>query len=95
MTNSGPKTLVLGLGNVLMGDEGVGVYVVRELEKRSPCPDVECLDGGTGGFILLEPMEAAGPHHHDRCGRRWQPDWHRLPHRAALLARLPADPDRA
>ncbi len=28
------KTLVLGLGNVLMGDEGVGVHVVRALEKQ-------------------------------------------------------------
>ena len=57
--SSGPKTLVLGLGNVIMGDEGVGVHVVRALEKRAPHPDVEYLDGGTGGFILLEPMQAA------------------------------------
>src|ERR1017187_5776321 len=56
---SGPKTLVLGLGNVIMGDEGVGVHVVRALEKRPPHPNVEYLDGGTGGFILLEPMQAA------------------------------------
>lgn len=42
-----------------MGDEGIGVYVVRELEKY-PLPEgVECLDGGTGGFTLLEPLEAA------------------------------------
>jgi len=59
VTNSGPKTLVLGLGNILMADEGVGVHVVRALEQRSLPPDVECLDGGTGGFILLEPMQEA------------------------------------
>lgn len=53
------KTLVLGLGNVLMGDEGMGVYVVRELEKRTLPTGVECLDGGTGGFTLLEPLENA------------------------------------
>lgn len=53
------KTLVLGLGNVLMGDEGIGVYVVRELEKRALPAGVECLDGGTGGFTLLEPLENA------------------------------------
>ncbi len=59
MTNSGKKTLVLGLGNVLMGDEGIGVHVVRALEQH-PLPDnVECLDGGTGGFILLEPLQSA------------------------------------
>jgi hydrogenase maturation protease len=53
------KTLVLGLGNVLMGDEGIGVHVVREVEKHQLPAGVECLDGGTGGFILLEPMENA------------------------------------
>jgi hydrogenase maturation protease len=50
---------VLGLGNVLMADEGVGVHVVRALEGRALPPGVECLDGGTGGFILLEPMQDA------------------------------------
>ena len=53
------KTLVLGLGNVIMGDEGVGVHVVRQLEKHPLPADVECLDGGTGGFILLEPLQNA------------------------------------
>jgi len=60
VTSNRPKTLVLGLGNVLMGDEGVGVHVVRALEKLSLPANVECLDGGTGGFILLEPMQEAG-----------------------------------
>lgn len=65
MTNSpgenGPvKTLVLGLGNVLMGDEGIGVYVVRAVEQHPLPAGVECLDGGTGGFTLLEPLEDAG-----------------------------------
>jgi hydrogenase maturation protease len=59
VTNSGAKTLVLGLGNILMGDEGVGVHVLRALEKHSLSQDIECLDGGTGGFILLEPMQSA------------------------------------
>ena len=59
MTSNQPKTLVLGLGNVLMGDEGVGVHVVRALEKMSLPQGVECLDGGTGGFVLLEPMQEA------------------------------------
>jgi hydrogenase maturation protease len=53
------KTLVLGLGNVLMADEGVGVHVVRALEAIGLAEGVECLDGGTGGFILLEPMQDA------------------------------------
>jgi hydrogenase maturation protease len=53
------KTLVLGLGNVLMGDEGIGVHVVRALELRTLPEGTECLDGGTGGFILLEPLQSA------------------------------------
>ena len=57
--NTNQKTLILGLGNVIMGDEGVGVHVVRALEKLSLPPGVECLDGGTGGFILLEPLQNA------------------------------------
>jgi hydrogenase maturation protease len=61
--NQQKKTLVLGLGNVLMGDEGIGIYVVRAVEQKLAelgLPgDVECLDGGTGGFSLLEPLENA------------------------------------
>jgi hydrogenase maturation protease len=57
--NEGGKTLVLGLGNLLMGDEGVGVHVVRALEKHTLPASVECLDGGTGGFTLLGPLESA------------------------------------
>jgi hydrogenase maturation protease len=59
VANEPVKTLVLGLGNVLMGDEGIGVYVVREIEKHTLPAGVECLDGGTGGFTLLEPLEDA------------------------------------
>ncbi len=42
-----------------MGDEGVGVHVVRALEQHSLPAGVECLDGGTGGFVLLEPLQNA------------------------------------
>ena len=57
--NSGKHVLVLGIGNVLLGDEGVGVEVVRQV-SRAPLPEhVECLDGGTGSFLLLEPMQSA------------------------------------
>jgi hydrogenase maturation protease len=57
--NSNHKILVLGLGNVIMGDEGIGVHVVRALGQQALPPNVECLDGGTGGFILLEPLQNA------------------------------------
>ena len=63
MTTSAQKTLVLGLGNVIMGDEGVGVHVVRAVEKQLAehplAGAVECLDGGTGGFTLLGPLQSA------------------------------------
>jgi hydrogenase maturation protease len=42
-----------------MGDEGIGVYAVRALEQYTLPANVECLDGGTGGFTLLEPLENA------------------------------------
>ena len=49
------KTLILGIGNILMGDEGVGIHVVRYLEKHANhLQGVDFLDGGTGGFHLLE-----------------------------------------
>jgi hydrogenase maturation protease len=57
--NQQKKTLVLGLGNIILGDEGIGVHVVRSLEKYSLPANVECLDGGTGGFVLLEPLQSA------------------------------------
>ena len=48
-----PRLLVLGIGNLLMGDEGVGVHAIRALEKEQLPDGVEMLDGGTGGFHLL------------------------------------------
>ena len=52
--------LVLGIGNTLLGDEGVGVHVVRRLmELPDPPEGVEFLDGGTGSLVLLEPMQDA------------------------------------
>ena len=58
-TNNTKKTLVLGLGNTIMGDEGVGVHVVRALAQKPLPAGVECLDGGTGGFVLLGPLQDA------------------------------------
>ncbi len=54
------KILVIGMGNVLMQDEGVGVRAVEELEQRYLIPDgVELVDGGTTGMELFEPMRGA------------------------------------
>jgi hydrogenase maturation protease len=48
------SALVLGVGNVLLQDEGVGVRTVEELQRRYDFPDdVRLLDGGTSGIELL------------------------------------------
>ena len=47
--------LVLGLGNILLSDEGVGVRIVEALDATHALPDeVEVLDGGTSGLDLLD-----------------------------------------
>jgi hydrogenase maturation protease len=53
----GVKTLVLGIGNTLLGDEGVGIVAMRELEALfGASADVEFLDGGTLSFTLAAPI---------------------------------------
>jgi len=47
------KTLIIGIGNYLMGDEGIGVHVIKSLDAISFPENVTILDGGTGGFHLL------------------------------------------
>ncbi len=46
-------TTLLGIGNVLMQDEGVGVHAVRYIQERYDIPDLEIVDGGTSGLSLL------------------------------------------
>jgi hydrogenase maturation protease len=52
--------LVLGIGNLLMGDEGVGVHAIRALERERWPDGVALVDGGTGGFHLLEYLQGYG-----------------------------------
>ena len=53
-------TLVLGLGNILLRDEGIGVRAVELLTERYEFPpEVELLDGGTLGLNLLPYVEDA------------------------------------
>lgn len=52
------QTLVLGVGNTLLSDEGVGVHVVERLVKLYNLPEeVQVLDGGTLGMDLLYYLE--------------------------------------
>ena len=50
--------LILGVGNYLMGDEGVGVHLIQEMAKLNLPEYLDILDGGTGGFLLLSCFEA-------------------------------------
>lgn len=55
------KILVLGIGNTLLSDEGVGIHVVDALlgAPEGPRQDVEYLDGGTLSFTLAGPIQDA------------------------------------
>jgi hydrogenase maturation protease len=49
--------LILGIGNYLMGDEGVGVHFIKNLDESSFPPRISFIDGGTGGFALIPFIE--------------------------------------
>lgn len=51
--------VVLGLGNILLGDEGVGIHALKMLEERIIDPRVNYCDGGTQGLTLLPFIEDA------------------------------------
>lgn len=49
---------VLGIGNILMGDEGVGVHVIRALKENYCFPEhISLIDGGSMGLDLLPFLE--------------------------------------
>jgi hydrogenase maturation protease len=57
------RTIVLGIGNPIMGDDGMGIHVVQDLLTRSailvlPEGNIEILDGGTLGYLLLDHVNA-------------------------------------
>jgi len=48
------KTLMLGMGNTILCDDGVGIYVVQEAAKRCQRDDVDFADASVGGMRLLD-----------------------------------------
>jgi hydrogenase maturation protease len=51
------RIVVLGIGNTILSDEGVGVHAVEALQERYELPEnVEVIDGGTSGMELLGPL---------------------------------------
>jgi hydrogenase maturation protease len=56
---AGKGALVLGVGNILLTDEGVGVRVVEAFQQRYVIPEgVDVLDGGTAGMDLLDALSS-------------------------------------
>jgi len=49
--------LVLGIGNLLLKDEGIGVHIVQRMRDMALPPSVEIMDGGTMGLSLLYCIE--------------------------------------
>jgi len=51
------RTVILGIGNTILSDEGVGVHAAEALQRRFTIPEgVEVIDGGTAGMELLDPL---------------------------------------
>jgi len=59
ISESGGGTVVIGLGNPLMADDGVGIAALERLRAAGAPPDVELVDGGTWGMNLLPIIESA------------------------------------
>jgi hydrogenase maturation protease len=55
--NNLKKILILGIGNILLKDEGVGVRVAETMMKMELPPDVEVMEGGVKGLDLIDYIE--------------------------------------
>ncbi|MBN1313598.1 MAG: hydrogenase maturation protease [Anaerolineae bacterium] len=67
------KTLVIGLGNTILTDDGVGIYVIREVARALPADSgIDLVELSVGGVALMEEMVG-----YDRCilvDAMWAPD---------------------
>jgi len=57
LADFGGRVLILGIGNILLKDEGIGVHVVHQLQKEDLPDNVEIIDGGTAGLDILLSQE--------------------------------------
>lgn len=63
MIEGAPKIIVIGVGNILLADEGVGVRAAERLKERYVFPDnVEVYDGGVTGMHGLMPLIEEADH---------------------------------
>ena len=49
--------LILGIGNLILNDEGIGIHIIHMLKSLGMPDDVDLLDGGTGGLSLIETVQ--------------------------------------
>ena len=57
-STSNKRILILGVGNILMRDEGIGVRVIEAIEASYKLPkNIQLLDGGTAGYTLIDCMD--------------------------------------
>lgn len=54
------KTLILGIGNTIRGDDGIGIAVIRRLRERNLPGDVHLSESQRGGIDLLDLMKGYG-----------------------------------
>lgn len=59
-TDAGGRTLILGLGNTILGDDGVGILAARRAREVLGDSDVDVRESSLGGFALLDVMEGYG-----------------------------------
>ena len=51
------KTIVIGLGNPILSDDGVGIYIARELMHRLKVRDVDIIETSTSGLYMLDLLK--------------------------------------
>lgn len=51
------KILVLGLGNLVLKDEGVGIHAVQRMQRDTLPEGIDILDGGTGGIFMIGTLQ--------------------------------------
>ena len=55
--NPEKSILVIGIGNLLFKDEGIGIHVVEKLRNVNLPPNVEVIDGGTSSHVFVYLLE--------------------------------------